>query len=85
VSEWQPISTAPKDGTSLIVCWAVDADGDLIDWMEDLHTADVFVQIASFSQSLGYWMVFHDAIPDLKLSFTPTHWMPLPPQPEAIQ
>ena len=44
MTTWQPIDTAPRDGTAVILCWAIDADGAPIDWTTDAKTAGVFVQ-----------------------------------------
>lgn len=55
---WQPIETAPKDGTSVLV-------------YEGGHQAVVFWLGGSAGWSDGE---------HVKLS--PTHWMPLPPEPE---
>lgn len=74
---WQPIETAPQDGSAVILCWAIDAAGDLIDWTESPTTAGVFVQVASWCEDQG-WVVYADMISDPELHFDPTHWMPLP-------
>lgn len=65
---WQPIKTAPKDGSAFLaygeeniaaVYWEDDFDG----WQ--VYGAETYI-------SEEFW-----------LSFKPTHWMPLPPPPEA--
>lgn len=82
MSEWQPIETAPKDGTSVLLCWAINADGKPIDWRKDLKTAQVFVQVASWWSDDG-WVVYCSQIEEPRLHFNPTNWMPLPAPPEA--
>lgn len=83
--KWQPIETAPKDGTSVLLCWAIDADGNTIDWRENLKTAQVFVQVASWWSEVSGWVVYTDQVYEPQLHFTPTHWMPLPAPPSAAQ
>jgi hypothetical protein len=77
---WQPIETVPKDGRAVILCWAIDANGRPIDWTENMETACVFIQIASWHEDYdgGEWVVYADMIVDPILHFSPTHWMPLP-------
>lgn len=75
---WQPIETVPKDGRAVILCWAIDADGNAIDWTESINTAGVFVQVASWREEIGEWAIYADTISDPALHFRPTHWMPLP-------
>ena len=78
--EWQPIETAPKDGTLIILwnstkglnrayfgSWRVDSSEE--------HLED---------SSLANW--FDDSYDDFSLGYSslplnPTHWMPLPPPP----
>lgn len=79
---WQPIETAPKDGTSVLLCKEIDADGNPIDWSEDLKTAQVFVQVAAWWEDC--WVVYCSLIEDPLLHFEPTHWMPLPDPPHCI-
>jgi len=75
---WQPIETAPRDGRAVILCWAIDADGGPIDWTENMQTAGVFVQVASWSESALWWALYTDDSMDIVMHFDPTHWMPLP-------
>jgi len=66
MSEWQPIETAPKDGTGILVCDAAIAGGSMNvvsytneDWPQVWETQE--------------FSVYHvDAF---------THWMPLPEPP----
>ncbi len=85
---WKPIETAPKDGSSVLLCWAVNADGKRIDWTKDLKTAQVFVQVAAWwedeNEGEGSWTVYCDLIREPLLHFNPTHWMPLPEPPAAL-
>ena len=67
MSNWQDISTAPKDGT-LILIW---------DGME-IHTAYWGPRASSNKQNL--W-VSNGCIDDW-MAFAPTHWMPLPERPK---
>jgi len=73
VSEWQPIDTAPKDGTVILV------------FLLNFWTISCRITTAAWSstESLratgdGEWLV--DA-PAHHPPLTPTHWMPLPPPP----
>lgn len=66
-SSWQPIATAPKDGTFILAYWSEEeyphefvSRHDVVEWMG------------------GCWcMSDGDDVID------PTHWMPLPPAPEV--
>jgi hypothetical protein len=61
--EWQPIETAPKDGSFVLVTsekWFGDCD--VAGW------------------HFGMWRISAD--PE-SCPIYPTHWMPLPPPPEA--
>jgi hypothetical protein len=61
MSEWQPIETAPKDGTAVIVyCPA-----------KGVHVGN------RRSDRVGWYSVRGAYL------CKPTHWMPLPPPPEA--
>lgn len=62
---WQPIETAPKDGTSVLVFWSSDACMAVM-WKE-LDRDGKYA-----------WFGVVERQPDDDL---PTHWMPLPPPP----
>ena len=86
--DWQPIETAPKDGTSVLlfttchgVCEAWFAKGE---WSDD-------TPISPAEYSGEFWVCCDDAF-SLEVELGPdgwehhgtaTHWMPLPPPPEA--
>jgi len=70
VAKWKPISTAPKDGTWIIVCcpdspmcWR---PCEFTAWME--------------SDGVGSWRE-EDCSEDLP--YEPTHWMPIPKVPKS--
>jgi hypothetical protein len=62
---WQDISTAPKDGSELLVF-----DG------QSIQVAKWFVVDDPQSQGSGFWENSWDGA-----GMSPTHWMPLPPPP----
>jgi hypothetical protein len=72
MSQWQPIETAPKDGTQVLV------------WWRDFGT----LRVASWSDEWQQWIFWFGfvaepaAIPCHELGKNHTHWMPLPPPPE---
>lgn len=75
---WQDIATAPKDGTFVITCVAGFVPGiahwatygDVTRWGADPET---FMEEDHF---LDYWVACR---------YDPTHWMPLPPRPSALE
>jgi hypothetical protein len=77
MSEWQPIETAPKDGTPILI-WQPDRDPKPNDGYCDDHR-----------YAIGYWRLAHpgwtiNATPwgnRNSASVNPTHWMPLPEPP----
>jgi len=79
---WRPIETAPKDGTSILLAWAINANGQPIRWDEDLQTAQVHVQVAAWWEGENDWIVYCSMVRDPALHFKPTHWMPLPEPPK---
>jgi hypothetical protein len=72
---WQPIETAPKDGTDILVCF--DCASVLvahIAWWCDLTDGDV-----------GWWSYVRGSVTQEMLDGyrAPTHWIPLPEFSEA--
>ncbi len=73
---WQPIETAPKDGT-----WILLAGGETDDEAE--VRSIVAAQWAKEMPPSGRWhFAWYDGGFYGKY-LNPTHWMPLPPAPEA--
>ncbi len=76
-NEWQPIETAPTDGTAILVC----------------HDGGVWIAKHKAVYQSGYkpdnpWfclMLNKDHIPSRKRKGYPTHWMPLPQPPAMAQ
>lgn len=78
--QWQPIETAPKDGTTVLLWWRSEY-GDIAYWA--CATWEVF------SDGSGGWVgeSFHATEPKTWMRLIgekPTHWMPLPPQPGGL-
>lgn len=71
MSEWQPISTAPKDADALLL-----SDGVTVDVGGWISAADQGAEPEEELRiSAGWWLLF--------TSITPTHWMPLPHPPSV--
>ena len=73
---WQPIETAPKDGTEILLY-------DKNVWR--LYPSQE--EIVTYSFHVGWWLfgvwVGHDSSGgEYGCDLTPTHWMPLPEAPE---
>lgn len=69
--EWQPIETAPKDGTRVLLSNAFGA------WMAEYRPV-----YQSGYRPPDPWfsvMLNHDHLPKAGRYGKPTHWMPLPP------
>jgi hypothetical protein len=68
MSNWQPIETAPKDGTDILI-W----NGS---WMVTVRWAPPY--------QYGYWDLVECGThaSDGFLTYDPTHWMPLPSKPQ---
>lgn len=68
MSDWQPIETAPQDGTTQI--WAYNGEQQRMQWAE--------------GEDYALWIyseeIMSDICPDPD---QPTHWMPLPSPPAA--
>lgn len=70
IMQWQPIETAPRDGTRVLLY------GDIVGpmkgdrWPDRMEVASLDDEDAGCHWPLQYW-----------LSMDPTHWMPLPDPP----
>ena len=83
--EWQPIDTAPKDGTE-ILAWRHDCGILLVKWScaaEWLTEIDIEEQEwTSDAAEAEDWFVADFYVGSrLEGSEVPTHWMPLPAEP----
>lgn len=67
---WQPIETAPRDGTRVLCVWACA-------WGEMVYEG--WCQSAGTARDGGDFWRSHSLVP---VSGRPTHWMPLPPPPQ---
>ena len=79
MSEWQPIETAPRDGTRVLLVndnGAIDIAGYVEQWtvryefMRKERDGDVYKEVR---EECGYW--------NTEIAYCPTHWMPLPALP----
>lgn len=65
---WQPIETAPKDGSEILVSLTHSLGDD--EW-ENVRWVDTYFD--------GGWFWYRNRI---DIPFPPTHWIPLPTPPE---
>lgn len=65
MTTWQPINTAPRDGTRILATWAHT-------WRTGPH-----IEVLETGEE-GYWFYTFDGDAPVE---EPTHWMPLPPDP----
>ncbi len=71
--QWQPIETAPRDGTRILATDGVE--------VSTTHWEDCWAchaEIAHGPGDDGGWTIY-----DHHEEWNPTHWMPLPPPPGA--
>lgn len=66
MSEWQPISTAPKDGTGILA------------WIPDWTTT----MVVFWKESRWWMPVGYDGLMSMRGDPPITHWMPLPEPPK---
>lgn len=83
MSHWQPIETAPKDGTRILICRVAD---DVIDEIDEIEIAEWCVLEHSHFEEIGNGLF--QKVMDKPCEFwngnghRATHWMPLPAPPE---
>ena len=81
-AEWQPIETAPMDGTAVLVMrdiWPGTKSGRAEKC--SAHNTYVAAWWGMERNGKGAWGCYMDAIRDPECPVEPTHWMPLPPAP----
>lgn len=71
---WQPIETAPKDGSS-ILAWGPHAHGRNI-------PGCVIAEFRRWADGTQFWEVGHSETKSFLSGSPLTHWMPLPTPPE---
>lgn len=84
---WQPIKTAPKDGTAILLAGGAHDEADS---MRDcgLFGSPVVAcwqpqRPTSYSSATGYWLYGLAEAGYRSVEYkNPTHWMPLPPPPK---
>jgi hypothetical protein len=87
VGQWQPIETAPRDGTAMLVMrdiWPGTKSGRA----EECNGHNTYVAAWWASEdddSKGRWVCYMDAVFDPTCPIRPTHWMPLPAPPAPSQ
>ena len=82
MSEWQPIETAPKDGTEVLVFYDFGSVSIVhIAWYrskEEWEVAGRYLSFDSLEEWEGWWSYTRSCISQEKLERfrAPTHWMP---------
>ncbi len=85
-SKWQPIESAPRDGTAILVhrnIWPGTDSG----FSENCNGHNTYVAEWWDGEDggCGAWMCYMDSIQDPECPIDPTHWQPLPPAPEDVK
>ena len=82
---WKTIDTAPRDATAVLVMrniWPGTESGRA----EECNGHNTYVAqwwSKEGIDGMGRWICYMDAIEDPECPIDPTHWMPLPPPPDA--
>lgn len=89
MADWQPIETAPKDGTDIQARIPGHGDDNVIAWQCDAFRDENEKCCGGWAFTTEQeppdcwtdgicWSSNEDGVPSIQ----PTHWMPLPPPPE---
>lgn len=78
MSDWQPIETAPKDGTQILV-YTVHGDIELSEWF----VTETVVHDPVIVNGETLYRHREEAYYSGWNSNEPTHWLPLPPPPAS--
>ena len=85
--DWQPIETAPRDGTPILIYQPDYEDGgpDMHRRHSDHWTETAVVPYDDNRYAIGYWRPWGGWGNRNHARPKPTHWMPLPPLPDAAR
>ena len=78
MSEWQPIETAPKDGTPFFG-WEEPQRGN--QWPVVIMWSEYDDEGKDEIGEEGFWLYCEELLADVAGEAEPTHWMPLPNPP----
>jgi hypothetical protein len=81
MSDWQPIATAPKDGSDVLLWADTRAATDLAFYLQTGGKHFAGVQIGYWEDAVAHPMQTEQAGWRLPMVGEPTHWMPLPEPP----
>lgn len=73
--EWQPIETAPKDGSDVLLYFPLEG---LKGW-----SRVVICHWRTIGDERGHWVWQDRAVRGYSDAYKPTHWMPLPEPPDV--
>lgn len=76
---WQPIETAPRDGTDVLIHGAIEP-GSPGGHSQSCWAGNTAVA-GWWGSEEGDWVCYMDLPDDPRPPFDPTHWRPLPPPP----
>lgn len=76
MSEWQPIETAPKDGTPILVFSPYEKRDE---------PTNIIVARYGTANGEEFWDYCEEMLSNVsgEIDPSPTHWMPLPPPPKG--
>ena len=72
MSAWQPITTAPRDGTRIL--------GFVPHWPEEERIGVMFLRDGEAWQA---WFLIHDEDGEYYYDVEPSHWQPIPGPPDT--
>lgn len=79
MSDWQPIETAPTDGSKILI-WDEGMEYPEAAFWQEHDEAD-----AEEIGEPGFWCYACDVLSDVAQPDNPIGWMPLPASPEGTQ
>lgn len=80
--DWQPIETAPKDGTRIIVYATDYSESGVHGGIDGPWIGEVFWQEGWYTKKIGGWMIAN-CDEEYGCFVIASHWMPLPEPPKA--